>query len=409
MTIRSLINFAESMKTGAGINVRLIDNDMVEISYCILKRNEDVVAIAGHRTGISTPAELIASLKPLLPQGCRVHVNIEGKGILHKEFDPAKYSADIHNLAADLFPMVKPEEFFLQKYTGNTIGFLGLMRMEGLALINEIKEQFLVTSMSLGPFIISGVLPFLPAGGVAVKGYSLGVTDNEIKSVRIEDNESVPAELRIGEDLLPSAVLLAYASSFCSIFGVAHLSTSPLPWLEEKNQSFMLMRNLYSAGRIAIAFVLVSLLINALVFFWLDEKTQVLSAESELFSGKTREKNKRQKQLTNLVQEYEKIGWSENIIPLYYADQIAKSVIREIQLTSLEIGTLNAELLKKERRSYYQADLIKVMGIADNPASLNKWLNEIGKLHWIKAITDQQYQTDTRTGNGLFEFYIEVK
>jgi hypothetical protein len=408
MSLRSFINFGAALPVAGGVNILVLNDGSLDISYSVLRKKKDWVSIVSSKSGITSIALLLEELTNHLPKTASIHINFEGKGILTKSTEIVEV-VDSDLLVRKLFPMVKPEEFVSQIYQGDSSTVVSLCREDLLAPLETLKKYYTVVSLSLGVFITDQIIPLLQTSVVVSSTQRIEIKNEKINFFANLEPTDQLTEFLVGEDKLPSAIMLSYASAWYLFFQHSDSIISEPAWVEEERAQFQFKRNLFKACRIALMILLAGLAINSLVFFGLKSATDEMEMKARLVSSQNDASSERQKQLQALQTAYDQIGWKENVQPLYYADQIAASITTDITLTDLEIGVVDETILQKEKRLVYQPTRIKVAGLAITPVALNQWLAKIEALSWVKQITQQKYSHDARNNRGVFEFYLEIK
>jgi hypothetical protein len=409
MTLRSLINFGQALSEVAGINIKILNDDSYDISYCILKKEKNVVAISKFETDINTLSQLEEKLKGNLAIGAQVHINVDGKGILTKTIDASNDTARETELVKKLFPMIKTEEFTIQRYPVGPQIYFDALRNDVVEKFQSLTAQFSIVSISLGPFVVAPLSSVLEGDTLSLDDYTITFAEGKIESVAEIASSIDQQKILIGNDELPANTILAYSSALSLLVPNEDLRLTNLPWVSQSLGEYIFNKKLYVAGRAALIAVLTLLMINALVSFQLQSETQNLVMQESMYAGKKSKTDVKLKKLSGLSAAYKNIGWETNQLPVYYADQIAQKVTPEIQLTLLDIGVIDEKVLKKEKRQVFQPNMIKVKGLTKSPLSLKSWVESVENLGWVKDVFDQKYLYDSKQGKGAFEFYIQIR
>jgi hypothetical protein len=407
MTLRSLINFGQSLKYVAGINVKMLDDNACDISYCILRREKDIVSIDKYETAISSMSSLEEKLKNILVSNAQIHINIEGRGILTKVSEIANDTFNRVETIRKLFPIIKAEDFTIQNYTVGGSVFFHALRNDLFEKFKTLAYSYSIVSISMGPFVVAPLASILHKEVLDFDDYKVSFHNDKIS--KLELSQSRNFDIAIGETSLPAKAILAYASAWNVLIGNPDLKVSPLPWVDEAVGKTRFNKALYFSARAGLMIVLAVLVINSFLNFWLQSETDNLVIQAAQFSGKKSERDVQYKKLSSLTSVYNTLGWESNQIPVYYGDQIGQSVPVEIQLTLLEIGVVKADVLRKEKKYVFQNNIINVKGFSQTPIHLKQWVDKLETLDWVKTISDQKYQYDNKQGRGLFEFYIYMK
>jgi hypothetical protein len=411
MNLRSLINFNESLNTAIGINVHTTDSLWIKFSYCIIKKENDLLTVVESEANIDTVEMLHEKLKPYSKSNVRTHINFSGKGVLIKPLENNAVANDSTSVQK-LFPFIRNDEVVTQWHISNAASFLAVARNDMFNVLNTLDELgYSFFSASLGPFILNAILPLLEEAYLHINGYRIDLNINGITNVSGAEVNAPKSKnsFQVADQEIASEVLLAYASA-CTIFlPTASITTSTLSSIEKGKEYFQFNSRLYKVAKIAMIVTLFFLLINTGIFFWLQSEASHLESQVLSAHGKSKEEEVMQTKLVELTHSYKRLGWKSNLLPLYYSDQIAQTLPKGIQLVVLEVGALDEERVRQERTISFLPDVIKIKGLSDNPLLLNQWVKMIEGLDWVNDTSDQRYQYDARKGKGLFELNIHIK
>jgi Tfp pilus assembly protein PilN len=407
MKLRSLINFEQAIQVVTGVNIHFGEGDSVEISVVALEQKKQIVKLRSASSFIQSLEQLNEYLDKNIPRGCRLHVNIEGKGVLQKNIPKNQ----LHNhviLMRNVFPMVREEDFVSQLYYGLENDFLLVARKDILASLLQVSSRYAWVSFSLGPFITSALVPLLEREEVLIKNYTIHIASEKIVAVNPNSNvdtHSIP----FAQESISSDLFLAYCSAWYLLLGTSGLTFSK--WGPEKDaaERYQLNTHLYSAGKSGLFVLLGALLLNIALYFYLQKNVDDLEAQESFVMSRYQKTAALQKQADKLRKMYSNIGWRSNLVPVFYADQIALLVPQEIQLTSLDIGILDDAVLRTERRHVYEKSLIQIKGLTKDPVSLQKLIELLEKYPWVEEIYQHRYRHDARQNLGVFEFVVRIK
>ena len=409
MTVRSFINFGDAINKAVGINIRFMDASRIEVSYCVLKKEKDVISVTHAAASIASLGHVVEEVKKHVTNGTRIHVNLEGRGVLMRSVAMSENKEDHTQLIKDLFPVVNGDEFFSQVYHGRETNYLCIGKQDLLKLMEPVHTVGSIVSVSLGVFIVGNVLPLMQPGELILPGYKIECREGKIVQV-FQQNENTPVRnLQIGDETIPADQLLAYASAFNLFFENPDMDVLyPEPVVRTQAENLFWV-SLYKSARVALFIVMAILFINAIAYFWLQGNVHELEAREVYYSKFGSESNQTIRQLTGVADTYAKIGWTSNEIPLFYADQLAGTVADGTRLSILEVGVFDEETFRKDRTYFYRPDLIRVQGMAEDAAVYQYWIRKLEKLSWIKELSGQHYAYDARQRTGNFEFFIHVK
>jgi hypothetical protein len=375
MKIRSVINFSTSEKWTIGINVSLKDSQKIEFAYCVLLENKGVFNTFDFKFGIQQWDDLIDCIFLILEKNPRIHINIEGTGIFTKTIELNDEISE--DYLKRLFPGFKANEFVLQIFTGSTSKFLSLLRNDSLHSIKNI--------WTFASTIQSGSLGFF----VSHK-WKEEKTQNEF----IEEEETLRMAYFAAKSVHSPDTSLEF-------FGVTQL--------RKNKQTYDQVKIAFYHGRLAIIALLLVVLCNLVIFSSLRENVANLESKVQFQRGNFEKTRHEENSTVKAQQLYKRIGWPLNKAPLYFADQIGKSLSGSIHLRSLEIGTLDRLIWQNEKKFSFEPSKIRISGDTMSAAELGNWLQALRSLSWVKDIVEQRYHHNEQTNIANFEFVIVAK
>jgi hypothetical protein len=406
MSIRSIINFKDALDFVIGINIKLLAEGAMEISYCILKRDGDHVSLVDKKDELSDIDNLNAHLKPFIEKGVRIHVNCIGRSVLNKVTQGA--SQDSSLALQQWFPGIRKNDFVFQSFIKNDWAVLSLIRLEDIQKANLLLNNN-ATSLSLGIPILENLAPVMTEKSIAFEGFRVEFEEQQIKSI-ISSPEVPTSFVTIGNDSIPSSYLLAYASAMIFFLSTRALVYEGLPpVVADASQRYDAKKQIYTTGKWMIIALLVILPINLVLNFWLTEAVADTEASLQFQEGRKKSHQQNSSTTQKLNAAYEALGYKVNRLPLFFVDQVCATLPPGIQLNNLEAGLLNESIMRKDHRHQFDISQIKVEGISNDPIIANNWISDLGTMAWVDRVRDQKYNFDSRLGKGVFEFTILIK
>ncbi|MBT1705597.1 hypothetical protein [Chryseosolibacter indicus] len=401
--IRSIVNIGEVLDLYLGIDITIDVEGTRRIAYCLLKKENERLIIK-YCKGDLDVNDTDEQVSFLIKKGIPIHVNINGRPVLTKTVSSSEQPVgDVNRY----FPGLRKEDFVIQLYENKKNTSVTIIRKDDV--LSNFLPGIRVHTVSFGVLIVETLIPVLNANAITINNQRIVFADGVID--HIEKGETKYGDiLNIGGDYIPPECLLAYAGAISLFLQRMHITIDGLPdslLLEAK--LFQVKRELFSIGRYVLLSLLIFLVINSVVFFWLQRKVTVAEEDLLLLEGRSKRKRINSIRNSTMSAAYDKIGWELNRIPLFYADQLASHVPVEIQLNILELGTINENAFKQNKKASFNPFELRVHGVTADPVVLSDWIVEVEKVDWVKGVTDQRYQYDQRLKSGVFEFKILVK
>lgn len=393
------------MNTAVGVSIEVLGSSVVSISYCVLKKKKETITILKTGKGINSVSQLKNEIYVYLKAGVRVHINIKGRGVLSRETDSLSNNPPNPH---ELFPFLNSDEIYFQSYQSEDFGVSFVTRD---AIISEFWQIFdnynSLSGVSLGPLVLDSLLPLIECNTIHVDGYIVTLKSNKISRIEYDNHSLVGKSLIVGGVEVEPEILMAYGSAF-NVFFPSNVQMMPHPLLDSGVIQFNARRQTFTVIKKSLIIVFALLVVNALVYFWLSSRINQLNINYRQSYGKRVEENRLITKSNQAFQQYNKLGWSSNIIPLYYADQLAQTITGEVQLLELDIGVASEKKIRTEQQFFFDPHQIRVKGMVGNPIHLQEWTYLLEKIPWIGKISDQKYYTDIRYPKSIFELTISI-
>jgi len=317
--------------------------------------------------------DVVSSIAPQLKTGVRVHVNIEGKGIITRMLQSSDQIDE--DFVKRILPGFDGKNFVGQLFSGASTRVLTLLRKDSVNFVDNFwTSSVKIHSVSLGNFISNEELGLIPT--------------------------PYPLEDKMSELAYFSALNIFNPGKSIEFFGAEEF--------EKNKRRYEHAKNFFHQGRYALIVLFCSVAFNLICYLTLREKVAELQLTATSREISLKEDQKNRNSLLKAQVLYSKLGWPSNVLPLYYADQIALSRREPIQLTFLEIGTEDRTVSGNERKVGFDQTKIRISGKAKSVSALGIWLAELRTRAWIRDIINQKYNQGKLTEEGSFEFEILI-
>jgi hypothetical protein len=406
MYLRSIVNMGDVIDSAVGINIWLNPDGSKEISYCILKKKKDTLMMVASGGGFSDFQDIDETLKKSLENAPRLHVNIVGRSVLTKKtVQVSGKEFDFNNL----FPGFKKEDFIFFNSVGVGGAYHSLIRKDDVLKENLLLHNTAHTA-SLGYTILELVGSVFHLESIVLQNTKVNFKDGGIESIGPSGLAAQETVVDVSGQSLSSGCILAYAAAVNLFIHPPQTCNTGLPdSVQESALAYKNKREVFVTGRAVLFSVLVILMLNTIIFFFLNGKVSEAQESLQLFRGRLERNTQQSKRNVVMTSAYDNIGWRLNRLPLFYADQVAASVPENIQLTLLETGVLNNAGLRQVKKLSFDSSLMHISGTSPDPVSLSNWISALQRYSWVNKVTDQRYQFDQRIGQGVFEFYLQIK
>ena len=324
-----------------------------------------------------------------------VVLHLDGWGVLIKDNSTENSSIPIDN-----------NEFFLKEYSkpdGNG-SYFSIIRTDLLNSILEVcrSAELTITGISLGPFNVGLLAPFLEEGKAVKAGkWKLNLSKGQINSLSAEgiENESI---YDIGGDKICSGLLPLYATVVAFFSG----ERGDNDLITKSSDEFVYGKLVKYVSLFSLSLILLLLLLNFFIWDSLRNRNTALTFEvsrNEQLLTQLTKKEKELKEKENLVAQY--IGTNARTHYSWYADQLSSILPSGIRLTLMDIQPLT----KKQKPGVaiaYKNKQIEVEGDATTMSEIGGWVKAIETEKWVKHVELISFFTQNDQTTGHFKLQI---
>lgn len=393
-----------TMETFAGVECVQKDGQLC-YHLCILKKEKNNAKIVQQVQNIPS----LTILKSLLEEDTPIFLNINIKGILHRQLNQVPSSEKEALLS--VFPSASIADFHVEQIevSSNTV-FVSVIRRDAVynLLASFQAEGLWVLNAFVGPFWLEELLPILPPT-VAIQTAQQLLEINEQHLVGFSKNDTPPlAVFNVGEEQVPEENLLALCMAFLAITQPS-IEGLESDLIATQRHDFYYKKLFYYTSVLALGFFFLALLVNYFLFEHYNLQQQELKQEV------AQQKNLLI-QRDSLAKKYEDrkglLGDKLHLKPSkssFYADQLAATLPSTLQLTNLIIFPIIKEdnYSSEEKMPRYDDQKIVVAGECQGSVFYNNWKRSLEELDWVKSIHNISYQNGAN-GQGIFKLEITL-
>lgn len=399
-------------KAAAGLEVILLPDGNYQLHLVILKKEKSTLQTETQREALSSFTEAQQLIDPKTP----LILIINGKGIVHRKVSSSENDTPA-SLLNKLLPNALVEDFVIQKTVASTTEvFVSVIRLNVLTdLVQELIKNKLtnITACFLGPFVTTTLLPLLSNDLISNEQLAIGNFRLQIREQQITAIENTAdaenGQLRIGNDLLPQQLAIAFAGALSYFTGnTADVFNSVL--LNELKEEFRQKQKFELRGWTILVAAFAILIINYLFFnnYW--SKNKEMNTQLELTQVALQRYDKLKIEFDQKKQFLEQNGLLENSRTSYYADQLSKELPASLQFTGLEIHPLKKKKTGEDDKGFlFENKSIRVSGNCLRTTDLNEWMKTIKKQSWVEDVVLSNYRQDNARENGFFLIEIKLK
>jgi Tfp pilus assembly protein PilN len=408
----TLFSFVTNPKKVAGIEIKLISDQLLKVAICILEIRKGLVYVLEKKAEEVN----ITDLAGMFPKDMPIAIALNGKGILHKKVVmEGAQTASTDELLKMAIPTISIKDFYLQKYLFDGGAFISVARRDAVDhLLSDLKRNKLwVASLSFGPFEFNYIIDFLGKqyqnSTIDFASYSLGISSGAINDYKVAQDSGKAQIFNIGDEPLEDQYLLPYAVALNSLVIEGNnpsLEIEEVAFMKDEWKQSRIFR-FASAGVLSIFFL--GLLVNFFLFTSLSEENAALTSLAGAATQQIDKVDELKKEADEKGQFLANAGWLGTTKNSFYADRIAESVPAGISLTEVNIVPVDVAKSKLEKRVVLKSNTILIKGVCKDPLVLNTWINDLGLLNWVAQVKEQNYTYDHEKHQGLFDFQLIIK
>jgi len=391
--------YISGFKKTTGIFIKILSDEKLYFHAISLTIDKNNINITNNIT-TENEKEILDFLDPKSP----LFINIEGKGVLHKENKLGTNKKNINRI----FPNININDFsfqFFQPESGK--GFVSLIRKTAL---NKIKDKFetkghFIIDISLGPFTAFFLREMLDSGedGFMAGSHKVVLENGLIKSIIVNSDDQ---ENYYINDIKLSSVVLPVFSQVASY--IAEEKVVLNDDLDCNDNEFKYFKYFKKSG-IALLVIVFSLLLVNYMFF---EKYKNKRDELSLTAIQNKNDVEKIESLNRDIELAENIVENSGIARVtffsFYADRIASFLPSKIVLTEMWVQPI-MDKLKEEKEIRYVRSGILVKGTTGSDLQFNSWQRSLEKEEWVNDITIINYFRDNQNSPAEFEIEILIK
>jgi hypothetical protein len=282
-----------------------------------------------------------------------------------------------------------------------------------IEVITRLSERLQIINFYLGPISFRSCLPFIESETkdqiIEFFNYSVFVSPRGIeKIIRKSAITNEESSIQIGNENILSGFVIPYCNALN--FFLKNVDTS---WLlnsvfSSNSDEFYYKRLFKVLAPVCFGFLLILLVGNFLLLKNYTNNQRILRGEyayyQKIYSElqELRVRFEKQKVLTGQLSATD-YGYFT-----FYADRIVAMIQNRVNLTSMVFHPYVEKQDENLKIITFSEGVVEIRGTCDSPTPLNSWLDDLGRLSFIKSIYDQNYIYDDFEKAGTFFFRLKV-
>lgn len=392
--------FAE--KRVAGVELALLPSGGLLIQLLVLERLNGKIRIVKKCSDLPD----LHSLVNELPAGIPCAVSITGKGVIQKAVvNIGAYAGN--KVVNAVLQTADPADFFYEQgLVGVGLEVAILRRDTGIALLQRLQElQVTVVAVNLGFFALPAIAPLL-ARSLQLKTSTqcLDLNNGLVASyMTLPSGIPAGAALAIGENLLETPLVIAYASAArLLLFGPEEAPGLDLASLQTAIIAYRYKQRFRLATGAVLGAAFLLALVNYMVFsHYYASLNAYQSVQTESGAGYLAYSNLKQT-LNKREHFFNSEGWLRSQKLSILADRVAATLPDSLQLTELTLVPAIALQSGSSATVHFAADTVLLSGKCRYPRSLTVWMDRLKALQQFKKVRLDRYVYDPKAGMASF-------
>lgn len=391
----------------AGVHIGLNQDGTVMIHSCKVTANGNQLTIDKKVPGIDSLEQLKKHYDPKTP----IALVLSGKGILQRqtekteEINPGNFTKILPNATFD--------DFYIQNFISGYRSFVSVIRKtEADKWIGQLTNAgFIPLSISLGPFAVQNVIPQLNlyekdiifSGNIIQRN-----EDGNWINVIYDPDSSAPFALKIDNESIPEKFLIPYAAAFqvvlASKIDPVQAEVEVLGTAFKDQLTFIKLK---VTGFLILSVFFVLLLVNFLLFSWLNTSNTRLSKQVSRYAQSTTDIQQVSEQIKQNETLLKTLGWEGNINKSVLIDQLAALLPPDVAWKEAAVDPIDISASRVRKSVVFYNRRIRITGTSAKIIPVNEWIARIKTRPWIKNVQLDNYTFNTELNTGQFNIVID--
>ena len=396
-----------NISEAAGISIHIRQDGGMDINACSVAISNKQLHFEKKITGI----QVLEDLSNHFPAKTYIALNLSGKGVLQKQI--TKTEAITKQNFNQILPNAALEDFYVQLFTSGEQSFVSVIRRtEADKYISKLEGLgYIPLILSLGPFAIKNVISQLNiyATEIIFKGYSVQRNEQgDWISVNYNEAFSAPFPLKVESETLDEKLLIPYAAAFQLVLaGKLNPIIAEAEPLAAKAEKVTGERKFKVRGVVILSVFFVLLLINFVVFSWLNSANSKLTEQVSLSVQSTGDLQKTNDQVAQKDSLVKTLGWEGAINKSALIDQVASLLPPDITWGSVAVDPVDLNSSRIKKNVVFFDRKIRITGQSEKIIPVNEWIARVKTRPWVKNVQLDSYAYNSELNTGQFTIVID--
>jgi hypothetical protein len=379
--------------------------DSYYVNLVVLRRKNNKIDIVLCKQGLTDFQETLNLITEKRP----VYLILNLRNILHKNIEGIVSSSN-ESLIQEVFPNTHVADFYSQKEEIETGCIISITRCD---ILNNVLNDFTshdmpIIGVTLGVFDLKYIQSILPIQEIIhTQNHILSFNNQRQINHFSKNTEGVYTETKIGDEILDSRLLPAYAAAFKALLQIPSNIQSPI--LEDIKSEYRQKRIYQKLSVYALGFIFFVLLSSTFLNYYYKDKINALSIQLVGQNTDFTALDSLKKQIVQQQSFMQQTNINRGSRISFFADRIAATIPVGLELTELNVFPIlgNRKDYRETHLVKYDKETIIVKGVCDNSNTYNEWLKKIKLLDWVRTVMHIDYK-DIDEQIGVFEMKITI-
>lgn len=406
MMLTKIADSLFKIRSVVGMEIILLPDEQVEYNYVQLSRKGKLIVTESNGLGIGN----LRQVQEVIDNNVPIWLSLSGRGILHKKIKQA--SGDVKHSLLSIFPNVKPDDFYIQRYVVGQDIIFSIVRKKTLdEILNFFKQNKLaVIGVCLGPFSVDKLFPVmeLESDNLLIGSHLIRFENNHIIEYNFLSQKYQDRSFKVDSEYMPEAMLVAYSVSLQALAIKNTISLDVEELIRSKDE--LINKKVFEVlGVTALLIFFVALLANFILFNYYNHRYVELSSNYSEYSTFKTDFDSINKEIERKETFLLEADWMRPSQISLYADRIGESVPSSIVLKEMSVNPLDNGLTRTQKKHVFLFNRIILSGICNRPTDLNSWIQSIKIMNWVSEVEIRNYTYDDKIHRGIFLIEIIVK
>jgi Tfp pilus assembly protein PilN len=324
---------------------------------------------------------------------------VTGKGLLSKT---SNSRSEGEALVKENFPQINISEFHYQIDQLKDLKLITIVRKEQLSLLFKFLPRESLISFHMG---VAGFAPLIRES-CAVANYQLSFSESNLTEVKSLNTRN-EASTKLNDNTYNSDDIVHELNAASTLFGIKPYYSSNADFLEQNQSQRIESIIMKKGGIVALAFTLVFVLGNFIVFSKVDKQLNELTQKKLSVEKEMRQLKSKKLRLIERQEFFKKLNFKQESQFTKITDFIASKSNNNIVLNSINIHPL-IEQTKTKSKIEFDSKAITITGIALNSLGFKEFTQSLNQCSLFNRVKMTRFTKNHRSNDYDFELHAEI-